>query len=170
MPAPRSGLPPGLAPWHPAAWLATWLFSGLLPVAPGTWGTLAALPFAWVIAKLGGGGALVIAALIAFVVGCWAARVYMRHGGAHDPGAIVIDEVAGLWLTLAVAPVDGRAYALGFLFFRLFDIVKPWPVSWLDRRVHGGFGVMIDDIAAAVYAAAALWLSTTYLLPLFMNL
>jgi phosphatidylglycerophosphatase A len=80
----------------------------------------------------------------------------------HDPGAVVIDEVAGQWLTLAIAPLDPLAFLLGFVLFRVADVLKPWPASWLDRRVGGAFGVMIDDVAAALYAggilAIVLWL------------
>jgi len=69
-----------------------------------------------------------------------------------DPGAIVIDEVAAQWLVLLPVPLDPLSYAVAFLLFRLFDIWKPWPVGWLDRRVHGGLGIMLDDLLAAVYA------------------
>ena len=93
-----------------------------------------------------------------FLIGIWAAERYMAAVGIHDPTAVVIDEIAGQWLTLAIAPLDPFAYAAGFVLFRVFDVLKPWPVSWLDRRVSGGFGVMIDDIGAALYAGGALWL------------
>ena len=83
----------------------------------------------------------------------------------HDPGAIVIDEVAGQWLTLAVAPLDPLAYLLGFVLFRIADVLKPWPASWLDRRVGGAFGVMIDDVAAAAYAGGVLAILVSWLLP-----
>ena len=89
----------------------------------------------------------------------------MKAVGVHDPGAIVIDEVAGQWLTLAVAPLDPLAYLLGFVLFRIADVLKPWPASWLDRRVGGGFGVMIDDVAAAVYAGGVLAILVTWALP-----
>jgi len=145
---------------EPAILLATWFGSGYLPKMPGTWGSLAALPFAWAIQAAWGTPALAVAAVLAFVVGVWASNVYMaRAGGDHDPGAVVIDEVAGQWLTLlaagAVAPLP---YAAGFVLFRLFDVLKPWPVSLADRRVGGGLGVMLDDVLAAVYAAAGLLL------------
>jgi len=143
---------------HPASLLATWFGAGLLPGAPGTWGSLAALPFAWAIATLFGPAALLIAAAIAFFVGWWAAEQVGRASGVADEGSIVIDEVAGQWLTLAVAPPSAAAYVLGFLLFRLFDITKPWPVSTAERRLPGGLGVMADDIVAAVYAAALLYL------------
>jgi phosphatidylglycerophosphatase A len=143
---------------HPASLLATWFGAGLLPVAPGTWGSLAALPFAWAIATLFGQAALLVAAAVVFFVGWWAAEQVGRASGVSDEGSIVIDEVAGQWLTLAVAPPSAAAYVLGFLLFRLFDITKPWPVSTAERRLPGGLGVMADDIVAAVYAAALLFI------------
>jgi phosphatidylglycerophosphatase A len=143
---------------HPASLLATWFGAGLLPRAPGTWGSLAALPFAWAIATLFGQAALLVAAAVVFFVGWWAAEQVGRASGIGDEGSIVIDEVAGQWLTLAVAPPSAVAYVLGFLLFRLFDITKPWPASTAERRLPGGLGVMADDIVAAVYAAALLYL------------
>jgi phosphatidylglycerophosphatase A len=142
---------------HPASLLATWFGAGLLPVAPGTWGSLAALPFAWAIATLLGQPALLIAAAIMFCVGWWAAAQVGRASGVADQGSIVIDEVAGQWLTLAVVPPSAAAYVLGFLLFRLFDITKPWPVSAAERSIPGGLGVMADDIVAGIYAAVLLY-------------
>jgi phosphatidylglycerophosphatase A len=150
----------------PALWLAislaTWFGAGRLPWAPGTWGSLAALPLAWLLLALGGPWLLLIAAALVFAIGLWASDRYMKAVGLHDPGAIVIDEVAGQWLTLAIAPLDPLAFLLGFVLFRVTDVLKPWPASWLDRRVGGAFGVMIDDVAAALYAggvlAIVLWL------------
>ncbi len=141
----------------PASLLATWFGSGLLPWAPGTWGSLAALPFAWVIAHYFGTGGLAIATMAVFFVGWWASGAMSRATGIKDAGSIVIDEVAGQWLTLTAAPLDPLAYGLGFLLFRLFDITKPWPVRWADRRLPGGFGIMADDILAGLYAAIALF-------------
>jgi phosphatidylglycerophosphatase A len=140
---------------HPALVLGTWFGAGLLPVMPGTWGSLAALPCAWAIRSLSGVAGLAIAALIIFAVGCWAAGMIARTSGATDPGAIVIDEVAAQWLVLLPVSLDPLSYAAAFLLFRLFDIWKPWPVRWADRRVHGGFGIMLDDLLAAVYAVLA---------------
>jgi phosphatidylglycerophosphatase A len=140
----------------PARLIATWFGAGLLPWAPGTWGSLAALPFAWAIAWAGGAPGLVTAALLLFFIGWWAAGRTEHASGIADEGAIVVDEVAGQWLTLAAAPLDPLAYLAGFLLFRLFDITKPWPVRWADRRLGGGLGVMADDMLAALYAALAL--------------
>jgi phosphatidylglycerophosphatase A len=153
MPARRDlGLP--LA--HPATLVATWFGCGLVPWAPGTWGSLAALPFAWGIALVAGGPGLLAAAALLFPVGWWAARRVTRGGGVADPGSVVVDEVVGQWLAVTVVPPDPIAYAAGFLLFRAFDILKPWPVGWADRRLKGGFGIMADDVIAGIYAGAIL--------------
>jgi phosphatidylglycerophosphatase A len=141
--------------WHPASLIATWFGTGLLPTAPGTWGTLAALPAAALIAALGGRWALLGAAAAAFLAGIWASERYASSLGIEDPGKIVIDEVAGMWLALVPLALNPMAYAIAFVFFRIFDIFKPWPANVLDRRVKGGLGIMIDDTVAAIYAAGA---------------
>jgi phosphatidylglycerophosphatase A len=124
---------------------------GLLPGAPGTYGSFAALPFAWLIARGWGWSGLLAAAIVVALVGWWAAAASVRALG-EDPQSVVIDEVAGQFLTLAAAPLDPYFYAAGFALFRCFDILKPWPVGWADRRIPGGLGVMADDLLAAVYA------------------
>jgi phosphatidylglycerophosphatase A len=150
-------IPATLPFWHPAFLIATWFGSGLLPKIPGTWGSAAALPFAWLIVWLGGPWALLICAGVAFAVGVWAAGMYSKHSGIKDAGPIVIDEVAGQWLTLIPAGLNPVLFLVGFFLFRAADILKPWPASWADREVEGGFGVMLDDIFAAIYAAAGLY-------------
>ncbi len=97
---------------------------------------------------------LLIAAALAFVAGWWAAARVARASGIGDPGAVVIDEIAAQWLILGATPLDWRWYAAAFLLFRLFDIWKPFPINRLDRTVKGGFGIMLDDIAAAIYVLA----------------
>ena len=141
---------------HPAYLLATWFGAGLLRPAPGTWGSLAALPCAWVIVHFGGTIALATATLVVFALGCWAGGVYERAGDGSDPGAVVIDEVVGQWLVLIAAPLEPLYYLAAFLLFRLCDITKPWPASWADAKVHGGLGIMLDDILAALYPLAAI--------------
>ena len=140
--------------------LSTWFGAGLLPKAPGTWGSLAALPCAWVIVSWGGVSALAAATVIVSLVGWWAADIYVRHTGIADPSEVVIDEVAGQWLTLLVVPPDPLLYVAGFALFRLFDIRKPWPVGWADRTIPGGLGVMVDDLFAGLYAALFLYGAT----------
>jgi len=146
----------GLPARHPAVLLATWFGVGLIPIAPGTWGSLAALPFAWAILSLWGATGLAIAIAIVFFAGWWAAATVSKAGAIKDPGFVVIDEVAGQWLALLAAPRDPLAWVLAFLLFRIFDIWKPWPVRWADQDITGGLGVMLDDLLAAVYAALVL--------------
>jgi len=148
---------------HPARLLATWFGAGLARGAPGTWGSIAALPFAWGIAWFAGPTGLLISAFAILAVGIWASNAVTQASGIKDPGEIVIDEVAGQWLTLAFAPLDPMAYALGFALFRLFDITKPWPANWIDRNVSGGAGIMLDDIVAGAYAGILLYFLLPYL-------
>ncbi len=137
-------------------WLATWFGSGLSPVMSGTAGSLAALPFAYAIQIVFGNDTLFVAALVIFVMGCWASQQFVEQSGkGNDPGEIVVDEVAGMWLVLSMLPLTLQDYIIGFIAFRIFDIIKPWPVSWADRKVKGGVGVMFDDVLAAIYASIA---------------
>ena len=136
---------------HPARFIGTWFGVGLAPFAAGTFGSIAALPFAYVIQIYLGNIALFIASIIAFVVGVIACNIYLPHTDAQDPREMVIDEVAGQWLLLAFMYPTIYSYIVGLLLFRFFDIVKPYPISVADRKIHGGFGVMFDDILAAIY-------------------
>jgi phosphatidylglycerophosphatase A len=139
---------------HPAHVLALGFGAGLSPVAPGTFGTLVAIPLAAVLRPWGDG--VFAAAIVAFaVIGVWAADVTGRDLGESDHGAIVWDEVVAFLLVLFFVGDDRMHVAFGFLLFRLFDIVKPPPIRWLDRTVKGGFGAMLDDFAAAGYALIA---------------
>jgi phosphatidylglycerophosphatase A len=147
---------PPLNFWHPACVLATWGGAGLMRPAPGTWGSAAALPFAWILAYIGGWPLLAVGVVVVFAIGWWAAQVYETADGGKDPSSVVIDEVAGQWLTLLPAKADPVLYLAGFVLFRIFDIIKPWPVKLADRRVRGGLGIMVDDILAAIYAGALL--------------
>lgn len=160
-PAPKPAIAPqtrlGLPKGHPAALIATGFGIGLLPIAPGSWGSLAALPFAWAIRSLSGIPGLALALVVVFGSGWWAAGAVTRASGVRDPAAVVVDEIAGQSLVLLAAPRDLAAWALAFGLFRLFDIWKPWPARWADRHLAGGFGVMLDDLMAAGYAVASLW-------------
>ena len=128
--------------------------SGLAPKAPGTAGTLVAIPIFWVIQELSW-PLYVSWLLVTFVLGVvWCGRS-SRALGVHDHGGIVWDEMVGYWLTMFFAPAGWQWMLLGFILFRFFDILKPWPIGAVDRRVHGGFGIMIDDVLAGVYA----WIS-----------
>ena len=139
----------------PTGFLACGLGSGLSPKAPGTAGSVAALVFAVPLVTLPWWAGLGLVVL-AFAVGCYLCGETSRRLGVHDHGGIVWDEFVGLWLVLLWIPFEPAWWVAAFVLFRLFDIVKPWPIRWLDRRVGGGFGIMIDDILAAVYALVPL--------------
>jgi len=144
---------------HPWWWIATWFGCGLSPIVSGTIGSLGALPFAYAIQAYGGHTLLFAASICIFIIGTWASNQYLRHTGREDdPSEIVADEVAGQWLLLSFMPFTLHSYVVGFILFRTFDIVKPWPVSIADRKIKGGFGVMFDDILAAIYPAAVYFL------------
>jgi len=143
--------------------IATWFGVGLLRPGPGTWGTLAALPYAWALHSLGGFALLALATVAVFLVGWWASIIETRGAADPDPSEIVIDEVAGMFL--ALWPVSLGAQMMGvdilrlwpgwlvaFLAFRAFDIWKPGPIGWVDR-LHTPLGLMLDDILAGLCAA-----------------
>lgn len=138
---------------HPAHFLALGFGSGLSPRAPGTAGTLAAFPLFWLLADHPFYW-LWIAAFL--VVGVWACDVTGRDLGVHDHGGMVWDEIAAFLMVLPFSPAGWFGAILAFALFRLFDIWKPFPIGWLDARVPGGFGVMLDDVLAAGYAIVCL--------------
>jgi len=150
-------LPPSLGPFHPVVLIATWFWSGRIGFASGSWGSLAALPFAALIAWAVHPLALIPAAAALFMAGVWAGGRYAEANDISDPSPVVVDEVVGQWLTLAVIPLDPALYAIGFFFFRLFDVWKPFPANWADRTLKGGLGIMTDDVFAAGYAALVVW-------------
>ena len=102
----------------------------------------------------GGGVALVVGAVFVFGLGVLVADAYAKASGRSDPPEVVIDEVSGQLIALSVMPLDPLAYGVAFVLFRVADIAKPWPVSWADRDVKGGLGIMLDDVFAGIYAAA----------------
>ena len=141
----------------PVLFLAFGFGSGLAKKAPGTCGTLAAIPLFLLLAQTGN----VIYSLltvIATVAGCWICGKAAEKLGEHDFGGIVWDEVAGYLITLWFIPFSWTNVALGFILFRFFDILKPWPIKIADRRVKGGFGIMLDDVLAGVFANVVLLL------------
>lgn len=140
---------------NPVHFLAFGLGSGAVPKAPGTFGTLAAVPLWYLLAQTALPVYLALT-LIAFVIGIWLCGRTSRDLGVHDHGGIVWDEFVGYWITMIAVPVDWIWALLGFILFRLFDILKPWPIGPVDRRVHGGLGIMLDDVLAGVMAAAVL--------------
>lgn len=143
--------------------IATFFYVGHIRPAPGTWGSLAALPAAWVIYVVAGPWGLLAGAVLAYALGVWATGAETRGKDDHDPSEIVIDEVCGQWVALlplafGAARQDADILALwpgwvvAFALFRLFDITKWGPVGWADR-MHGPTGVMLDDVIAGVFAA-----------------
>lgn len=137
--------------------IATWFGAGKSPKAPGTCGSLAALPFAWAMTAYGNVYVLPVAAFALYFIGVLAADEVMDEMKVHDPGMIVVDEVVGQWIAVSGAPLSLPAYAAGFALFRLFDITKPLLVGWADKKVKGGTGVMLDDVFAGVFAAVCLY-------------
>ncbi len=142
---------------RPAHWLAFGLGAGLAPRAPGTFGTLAAVPLYLALAGLPLPAYLVLIVAL-FAWGVWLCGVTARDLGVHDHPGIVWDEVVGYLVTMTAAPPGWGAVVAGFVLFRLFDILKPWPIGALDRRLTGGLGIMADDLLAGVFAALVLHL------------
>lgn len=138
---------------HPAHFIALGFGSGLAPFAPGTLGTLVAIPLALVLHRYGD-GIFAAAIVVALVAGAWSAQVTGRDLGVPDHGSIVIDEVAAFLLVLFFVGVEPLRIAVAFGLFRFFDIVKPPPIRQLDAAFKNGIGVMADDVMAALYALA----------------
>ncbi|MFW1676578.1 phosphatidylglycerophosphatase A [Pontibacter sp. JAM-7] len=142
---------------NPIHFLAFGCGSGAIPKAPGTFGTLAAiLPYLW-LQHLSLPWYLLML-LLTTLVGIWLCDRTAKDLGVHDHGGIVWDEFVGFWLTMTLAPAGWTWIVLGFVLFRIFDILKPWPIGWVDRKVSGGLGIMLDDLLAGVYAALVLQL------------
>lgn len=141
----------------PSVWLATWFGCGFMRPAPGTWGSLGAIPPALLLILLGQPAYLIPAILLITALGFWSADRFEKMTGDHDSKMIVIDEVAGQWIAMLpvimVSTINPVLLIVSFVLFRIFDIIKPWPVSFFDRKVPGAAGVMGDDIAAGAIAA-----------------
>ncbi|MCL1067654.1 phosphatidylglycerophosphatase A [Shewanella olleyana] len=140
---------------NPVHFLALGFGSGLAAKAPGTFGTLAAVPLVYLMGHLSL-TAFIIITVISTLVGFYICDKAAKDMGVHDHGAIVWDEVAGLMITMVAAPAGLIWLVIGFALFRFFDILKPWPIRWLDAKVHGGFGIMIDDVLAGIFALVCL--------------
>ncbi|MBZ9611997.1 phosphatidylglycerophosphatase A family protein [Rheinheimera maricola] len=149
-----------LKKWY--QFLALGFGSGLAARAPGTFGTLAAVPLVALLLWLGQ-VYLLIFVVAGAILGVFLCGQTAKDVGEHDHKAIVWDEIVGYAITLLWAPLHWQTLLLGFVLFRLFDIVKPWPISLLDKHIHGGLGIMLDDIAAGVAALIALQLLLPYL-------
>ena len=143
---------------HPAHFIALGFGSGLAPRAPGTFGTLVALPLFWLL-QLTSLPTQLVTVAAAILIGIWACGITGQHLGVHDSGHIVWDEIAAFLLVLIFTPARAMWMVYAFGLFRLFDIWKPFPIGLLDRRVKGGLGVMLDDLLAAGYALIVLFIT-----------
>jgi len=137
--------------------LATGLYVGKIPMAPGTWGSLAAL-LPWFFLKDLPLQTYLLLLIALFIIGFFVSGSAEKIINSPDAGCIVIDEILGMFITLIAAPQHPLAWILGFVLFRIFDIWKPFPVSWFDQRIHGGIGIMMDDVIAGLYALLGLQL------------
>jgi len=149
---------------HPVDLLALGFGSGLLPKAPGTAGTLAAVPVYLLVQPLAWPSYLALTVLL-FVAGIAICAHTAARLGVHDHPGIVWDEIVGYLVTMTLAPAGWPWIATGFVLFRFFDVLKPWPIRWCDRQVHGGFGIMLDDLVAGAFAACVLQLLAVFFTP-----
>jgi len=131
--------------------------AGLAPRAPGTFGTLVGVPFVLLVAPWGV-TVHALLALLAFAVGIYVCGESARRLGVHDHGGIVWDEVTGYVITMLAVPAEPLWLIAGFVLFRFFDVVKPWPIREADHSLRGGVGIMLDDVLAAIYAGTILYL------------
>ncbi|WNC71318.1 phosphatidylglycerophosphatase A [Thalassotalea psychrophila] len=141
----------------PVHFLALGFGSGLSPKAPGTMGTLAAIPLYLLCSQLSLNVFIAITVFIS-IVGIWICDKASKDAGVHDHGAIVWDEIAGFFITMIAVPATWQTIIVGFIFFRILDIAKPWPISIADKKVGGGFGIMLDDIIAGILACVLMHL------------
>ena len=138
----------------PANFLALGAGLGLAPKAPGTFGTLLGIPLLFLIPQSLTGYLAVL--LVLSVIGVWCCHQCALSLGVHDHPGIVWDEVVGYLITMIAVPRSALWVVVGFAVFRFFDILKPWPISWIDRQVHGGLGIMLDDMLAALFSLAVM--------------
>ena len=141
---------------NPVHFAAFGFGSGAVPVAPGTFGTLMAIPIYVLLLPNLAWPLYSVFLIVTFALGVFLCGKTAHDIGVHDHGGIVWDEFVGYWITMFLAPPGWLWIAVGFLLFRFFDIIKPWPIRWLDKNVSGGFGVMIDDVLAGLMAFACL--------------
>ncbi|MCK0165022.1 phosphatidylglycerophosphatase A [Marinobacter sp. S6332] len=160
---PQAILPPGFLK-NPVHLLAFGFGSGAAPRAPGTWGSLAAIPLWYGFAWLPPIAYWAIVAL-AFVLGVWLCGKTASDLKVHDHGGIVWDEFVGMWIALGLFPDQIYGVLSAFLVFRFFDVLKPWPINWLDERLPGGLGIMVDDVVAGVMALLCLLAIDIWLMP-----
>ena len=143
--------------------IATGFYSGNLPKAPGTWGSLVGLLLFFILHALSLPAYLAVVAGL-FVVGSFAAGEAEKILDNSDPGVVVIDEIVGMLITMIAVPATPLTMVLGFILFRIFDIVKPFPVNFFDQRFHGGLGIMLDDVMAGIYSLIILQLLVRFVI------
>ncbi len=143
---------------NPVHFLAFGFGSGLAAKMPGTLGTLAALPLVVLLSHFSSFTVYLTVTILVCVLGIWICGKTAQDMGVHDDSSIVWDEVAGMLITMLAVPLSWQTVLVGFMLFRFFDILKPWPINYLDKHVHGGFGIMIDDVLAGLFALVILHL------------
>ncbi len=136
---------------NPIHFLALGFGSGLLPKAPGTFGTLAAIPL-YLLLSPSSMSIYLAVVIVMSIAGIYICGKAAEDAGVHDHGAIVWDEIVGFLITMFLVPLSWQSVVVGFVLFRFFDIFKPWPISFIDKNVHGGLGIMLDDIIAGFAA------------------
>ncbi len=158
-------VPAGQVFRSPTMLLAFGFGSGLSPIVPGTMGTLAALPLYLLLVQLPW-WAYVVLVVAAALLGNYLCGEAAKRLGVHDHSGIVWDEFVGFWITMFWVPLHWQYVLVGFVLFRFFDMVKPWPISWIDRHAKGGFGIMVDDVVAglAAWLCLQLWVNFVGLL------
>ncbi len=149
-------LPAGFFRRHPAHIFAFGFGAGAIPFAPGTWGTLVAVPFCLLLQYLSA-PQYVAFLVLTFLLGVWLCQVAGKNLGVSDHPGMVWDEMVGYWIAVALVPPHWTWWLAAFVLFRIFDIWKPWPIGELDRRLHGGLGVMADDAVAGIFAGVILF-------------
>jgi phosphatidylglycerophosphatase A len=147
---------------NPVHFLALGFGSGLATKMPGTFGTLAALPLVVLLSCYSSFNVYLIVTILISIAGIWICGKAADDMGVHDDSSIVWDEVAGMLLTMLAIPLSWQTLLAGFVLFRFFDILKPWPISYLDKHVHNGFGIMIDDVLAGLFSCACLHLGIVF--------
>jgi phosphatidylglycerophosphatase A len=148
---------------HPANLFALGFGSGLAPKAPGTFGTLAALPIYWLLLQPLSLPWLLTVVVVSFILGIWFCGAAAEKLGVHDHPGIVWDEFVGLWISCIALPSGWLWLLAAFVLFRFFDILKPWPIRWLDSKVPGGLGIMVDDVLAGLFALALLQIAAVWI-------
>jgi phosphatidylglycerophosphatase A len=148
---------------HPANLFALGFGSGLAPKAPGTFGTLAALPIYWLLLQPLSLPWLLTVVVVSFILGIWFCGAAAEKLGVHDHPGIVWDEFVGLWISCIALPCGWLWLLAAFVLFRFFDILKPWPIRWLDSKVPGGLGIMVDDVLAGLFALALLQIAAVWI-------